>query len=598
MSNEQSTLVAWRTVIVAASAAWKPQDIRKPWEWCEDHVEVDRTSPMPGKWKSFNSTWVKELMEVYADKSVNFIAVRCSAQSSKTQTILNLCFWDISEDPGPEMYVLANSDDAQDFVRDRFSPMLHDCKPAREQLLRETKLKFTFRTMPMYFVGAGSKAKLQGKPIKRLKLDEVRNYPPGAYDTVLKRVRAFGELAQVLVISTPGDIDDPVDRAFKEGDQRTFHFPCPKCGHLQQLRVEQLQFDENETTKPDGHWNFDRLSETIRYECEKCKHGIRDTHIERKAICRNGKFIRMNPNAPKNHVSFTWNALLPWWVKWRSIIEEKIAAEAAAKAGDLEPLRTFYNETLGLPWEDRLGEIEDFGFLEARKDEYEFGDAWPEARARFMAADRQEKGGEHYWYVIREFGMCGKSRLVSYGRCSTTAELEEIRKANNVPVLNAMIDSGYKASQVYRFCVATGWKAFKGDDAKFFLTTDAHGKAIRRYWRRTFVDPMFGTRQARRVKPIPLFTWSNDSIKDALAELMMGMVGDWTIPKTVGRDYLRQVSAERREEHRDGRGRLSYVWKRRGDNHMFDCELMIHVAALITGIGRASPAVQKSTKTI
>ncbi len=131
-----------------------------------------------------------------------------------------------------------------------------------------------------------------------------------------------------------------------------------------------------------------------------------------------------------------------------------------------------------------------------------------------------------------------------------------------------MIDSGFKASEGYRFCLATGWKAFKGDDAEYFLHK---------------VDPFFGTRQARRLKPLALFRWSNNATKDLLAEYMMGLVGDWTLPTQIGRDYLKQVTAERREEKIDTTGRIHYFWKQvRRDNHLLDSELMILVAAVIT----------------
>ena len=51
---------------------------------------MDNTSPMPGRWRSDNSPWVKEAMEAVADNRVSDIAIKCSAQSSKTQTFLNL----------------------------------------------------------------------------------------------------------------------------------------------------------------------------------------------------------------------------------------------------------------------------------------------------------------------------------------------------------------------------------------------------------------------------------------------------------------------------------------------------------------------------
>jgi phage terminase large subunit GpA-like protein len=570
-------------------AATRPADRSLPWEWCERHVVVDNTSPMPGRWRSDSSPWVKELMEVCADNHIRRVAVKCSAQSSKTQTILNLLCWAISEDPGPSMWVMANKDDAKDFFKDRVTPTFDHCGPVASQLIESEGLTFRFASMPLYFVGAGSPSKLQSKPIRWLLLDEVRNYPPKALDTVLKRTRSFWNSRQII-ISTPSLEGDTVDRSFKEGDQRTYHFPCPACGQLQPLKLEQLRWDTNDVTKPEGRWNFDALAETIRYVCVACAHAIRDTPAERKQLARSGRFVRLNPNAPRHTVSFTWNALLPPWVTWRSVVEEFLNAQAAARLGDLSPLKTFYNETLGESWQDRMGEIDDFDFLGGRLADYDYGSAWAEERARFMAADKQESGGEHYWWVVRAFGPFGKSRLIAYGRCNTTAELEELRQSYNVPSRNALIDSGFKAREVYRFCAASGWKAFKGDDTPHFLITvpatpGKPARTVRQIWRRTHVDPHYGTSEAGRFKPIGLFQWSNDSTKDLLAEYLTGLVGEFSLPRTVGRDYLKQITAERREEQKDVRGRLRFIWKRvRRDNHLFDCELMILVAAVITKV--------------
>lgn len=584
----------------ASQGAWKPNDIRLPWEWMEDHVEVDRTSPMPGKWRSINSPWVKELTEILQNKRVSFCSVKCSAQSSKTQTILNCLLWTIDQDPGPSMYVMANKDDAQDFVRDRFEPSMKACGPVVEQLIRETKLGFTFRTMPLYFVGAGSPAKLQGKPMKRLWLDEVRNWEPGRLETVLKRVTSFEKLSQVFIISTPGKIGDAVDLAFKRGDQRTFHFPCPRCGHVQQLRFEQLKAEHPETNLcvkwsdvpgafENEQWNFGILGPSIRYVCENeaCKHMIADTPTNRKAICRSGIFVRMNPKAEACDVSFTWNALLPWWVSWAGIVKEFIFARDAAIDGNTEKMFTFVTETLAESWEDRLGIIEDYGFLEARKAPYEYGEVWSEAKRRFMAADKQERGGEHYWWVVREFGPFGKSRLIAHGKCNTKAELEQIRKDYNVSPLNSIIDSGYMGQDVYRFCGQNGWKCFKGDKVEFYLVTQPHPKnpaikaTVRQLWRRTQAV-VYNAQTRMRIGAIPLFTFSNHATNDLLAEYMAGLVGDWTIPAKVAKEYMRQLMGDVRRQIEDKRGQIDYYWHTLSDNHYRDCERMILTGAIIS----------------
>lgn len=581
----------------AARLAWKPQDLRMPWEWCEDHIIVDNTSPFPGRWRSATSPWVREVMEVKADRTVTTIAVKCSAQSSKTQTVLNCVCYDIVEDPGPTMYVMANADDAGDFIRDRFHPTLINCVPAMEALVRQAKLNYTFATMPLYFVGAGSLAKLQGKPIKRLYLDEVRNYPPGALPTVRKRVRAFGQLAQEFIISTPGLKGDAVDQAFEQGDQRTPHFPCPACGHIQQLLFPQLKFTKDETTKPNGKWNFDALAATIRFECAACKHPIRDTPTERKLICRTARFIRMNPSAPAHHVSFTWNALLPWWVSWRGIVEEFLNAREALRHGDIQPMKTFVTETLAESWEDRLGVIEDAGWLEARKAPYDFGERWAEEITRFMAADKQEVGGEHYWWVIRAFALNGRSRLVACGKASTKVELEDVRKQYNVSPKRAVIDSGYQAQDVYRFCLSNGWKPFKGDDVQFYSVPQPHPTrrdetiTARQIWRQTEAV-VYNAQTKRRMATLPLFTFSTDGAKDALAEYMRGLVGEWTVSEHIDRIYSKHMLAEKREQKTNvSDGHISFFWKRLyAENHMFDCEVMIHVAAV------ASRTIAKAAK--
>jgi|GEM_PF-590248 len=581
----------------AAQAAWKPQDIRKPWEWCQDNIVIPNTSPIPGPFRAANSPWVKEVMEVAADKRVSFIAVKCAAQSSKTMTMKCLLCYDIAEDPGPEMYVMANKDDAAEFVRDRFVPVLNNCKPVKDLLLRESKTGFTFRTMPLYFVGAGSPAKLMGKPMKRLKLDEVRNYPKGALDTVLKRVRAFGSLAQVFIISTPDTAGDEMDRAFKRGDQRTIHFPCPQCGSMQQLLFERLMAVHPETGLPcqwgevpgareEGKWHFSVLKPAIRFVCPKCQHCISDTPTERKTICRTSQFIRMNPKAEPSDVSFTWNALLPWWVPWIDIVKEFLLAREAIRLGEIQPMKTFVTETLGESWEDRLGVIEDFGYLEARKAEYDYGDVWPEGKRRFMAADPGEKGGEHYWYVIREFGPTGASRLVTHGMARTLAELEQIRKDNGVRDGDACIDSGYRAQQIYRFCLSSRWKAFKGEAREIYFVTRPHPQnaqkriTVRQIWNRSDAV-VYNPETHARIGSLPLWLYSDFSTQDLLEEYMHGLIGNWTLPRNTVREYFKHIAAERREQKEDGKGVITTYYHRYGEQGKRDCEKIILVAAII-----------------
>jgi phage terminase large subunit GpA-like protein len=95
--------------------------------------------------------------------------------------------------------------------------------------------------------------------------------------------------------------------------------------------------------------------------------------------------------------SSTWNALLPHWIEWRAVVEEFVAAVDAMRVeGDIEQMFTFVTETLGEPWDLNRWLVTNDYYLQQRKCDYDFGDPWPLEGARFMAADRQARGGEHY----------------------------------------------------------------------------------------------------------------------------------------------------------------------------------------------------------
>lgn len=592
----------------AAAAGWKPQSRRKRWEWCEDNCRAEPGSPLPGPWRSENSPQSREVLEEFGNNAVKDLAVMCSAQSSKTSTILCAIQWAISEDPGPAMWVTSNQDQAEEDLRDRFGPTFQRCAPVREQIVQQTVSDVQFATMPLYFVGAGSNPKLQSKPIRWLILDEVRNYPKGAVETVLKRTRSYWNSRRVLV-STPGVKDDAVHRAYLAGDQRVYHVPCPSCEQLQPLKWEQFVAENPDTgrvckfadvpgAKVGEAWDFDRLAPAIRYQCVACGHLIADVPGVRKKMANAGRFIRTNPKAPRHRVSFHWNAILNFLVPFRSIVEEFLLAQAAARGGDLEPLRAFVTETLGEPWEDRLGEIDDYGFLDDRREDYALADPWGEEWVRFMSADRQAAGGEHYFWVVRAFSRSGGSRLVAYGRCNSLLELEKQRALHGVSKQNCAIDSGFKASEVYRFCLSNGWKAFKGDKADFFLVQDqAQKKVIRRCWDISTVDAGLGVhgKGRRIVRQLPLYRWSNSALRDKFGELATGLVPGWTLPANVERAFLKHLSAHVHEEQRDNLGRAKYVWRQRyADDHWLDCELQILVMAIICRLA-AEPQAQEAS---
>lgn len=569
----------------AARRAWKPPDTRNAWEWSEQNVKLDPTSPYQGYWKSDISPWVRELMECFTDNEITDISVMCSAQSAKTQTMICLLMWALSEEPSPTMWVTSTAEEAAFLMKTRLIPTIKSCKPVVEGLIDDrnavNKMEVQLKGASLIVVGSSSPSRLQSKPVRWLFLDEVRNYPDGALEMVLKRTRAYWN-ARRCIVSTPDMYNDATHRAYLQGDQRVWHYKCRSCEEVYPMNWEYMKWDENDITKPESRYDFDKLAETIRFECP-CGETYKDLPPDRRTFVSSGRYVSLNKNAPKNRRSYHWNALLPPWVRWRDLVEEFLMAKGATYNGDTSPLKDFINESLGEPWEDRLGDFEDFGQLKERAGEYKLCEEWGDEEIRFLSADKQAKGGIHYWYVVRAFAKEGaRSRLIDYGRVENDDELLAVAEQNKVHSDNCMVDAGYDTQSVYKFCQKHNWKPMKGSGNQGFKHRNQKtGRMSTQLWTWTKAEVGIGTREDGLRKAIRLFLWSNDGLKDMFAELIQGMIGEWSIAEDTSNEYIRQVTAERRTVITDVKGRSKYEWiPVRKDNHMLDCELMILVASL------------------
>lgn len=569
---------------------YRPTPRRTVVEWCEENMKLSaRQTENPGPFSTANRPYMRELLENWKDPSVTEVTACWGVQTAKTTSLLAGATWSICEDPSPMLWLMPSENLARSFSKTRWMPGLEDCDRATEEFPSDrdklTNLEQHFRHCTLNFIGSNSASNLASRPIRILIADEIDKFAEATEEEddalVLaeQRVRAFGR-SKVFLTSTPTVVSGRIWQRFLRGDQRRYYVPCPHCTKRIKFIWSQVKWADD-ARRPDRTWDLNRVQSTAHYQCQMCGGAISDA--QKVAILRLGEWVPENPHAVPGVRSYHLPSMYSPDRKctWGAIAVRFLEAKAS-RIG----LHGFINGDLAEPWSDELGEIDDFEFLEHRCDEYSFGDPWPEERMRLISADKQIAGGEHYWWVVRAFGEGGKSRLIAYGRANSLLELEDRRKSYNVPVSNAVIDSGFRAAEVYRFCRAAGWKAFKGDDAEYFLHKDERTKKVfRRLWDRTLVDPAIGTRRAGRVAPMRLYRWSNPGVKDLLAEYLKGLSGDWTLPRKVGRDYLAQLSAERRVEERDSRGFLRYRWHQvRRDNHLLDCELQAMVVAILVGL--------------
>lgn len=581
------------------------------WLWCEKNIELDHTSPFPGKYSTKMTPMVRTVMNAAQNNNNRRVVIMCSAQSAKTQTIMNFVAWMIRNDPGPAFWVMAAADDTKEFSKTRLMPQLESIEALKELMPTERRGRNTmlmmFTTMNLMMRGSNSKSKLQSTPVRWLILDEVRNYTKGALELVLKRVRAWWN-SRTIMISTPGVKFDEIHRAYLEGNQIMFHFKCLKCGHSQPFRFGRqativfpkerskggMIWDTNDVTKPSGIWDFEELRKTVRYQCESCAAEFREA--DRWALNQTFHEVEHNSMPDAGTVSVWWNALYMPWIKWGDIVTEFLKADMAWKRGNLEPLKAFVCETTAEPWEE-IGDRPNENELRRQcgrfyGEPYDRGAVWPdENTAMVMTVDTQAAHGGFLKYVIRQWRQTGDSRLIDYGIVLDYDELRDLQTRKKIRSDLVFLDSGYNASKVYKACMEFGWQAMKGDDRENFIYHEVR-RQYRLPYKVTNVDPALGTKLQGRTS-LRLILWSNPTYKDRLLlHIVLGRGPIWQIPDDVTSDYFQELMGEERQAKEDSRQNIFYEWVKVGTNDYLDCELMQLVVADLAGLAVAGEIVE------
>jgi hypothetical protein len=215
-----------------------------------------------------------------------------------------------------------------------------------------------------------------------------------------------------------------------------------------------------------------------------------------------------------------------------------------------------------------------------------------------MTIDVQGKGGRHFKYVVRAWGINSKSRLLTYGVAWSLEEINDLISEWEVAPDNVAIDSGKWTKEVYMYGVESGyhWKMLKGD-AKYHFTH----RGERRMFTESSADPALGTRGQERVRPLPLYIWAKYGVIDQLLAYFSGAVGDWQVFEDIGekqhQGYLLEVTATstRDREGRDG-SVVTEIYNKRVDDHWSDCEQMQVVAADASGMLNAMPLFDQVQK--
>lgn len=337
-------------------------------EWAEKYrILSPEASAEHGKWKNHRTPHLIEPMDVVHDKRVEETFLMFSAQMGKSEVLNNIQGCRIHLRPGPMMMLQPTVQMAEDYSKDRIGPMIRDCRPLAELVGVDKKdgntaLHKTFPGGHLTLTGSNSPAALASRPIRDIIADEVdRCAVTNEGDSIAlaeQRTITFWDSIKYKVSTPVYKNTSRIEKGWNRSDKRRRFVKCPKCQHDQTLIWDNVKWEKKVIDGVKRH-----LPNTAYYQCEKCKHEIRDG--ERYRILREGYW---KATAPFTGVAgFHINQLYSMFRKLSEIVKDFLKWK-----DNPETLQIFVNTVLGLPFEIK-GVTPEWRRLYERRETYEIG---------------------------------------------------------------------------------------------------------------------------------------------------------------------------------------------------------------------------------
>lgn len=595
--------------------SWTPADRRDLFDWCYDNVVLAGSYAKPGRLNLTTSPWLRRPAESLMNHRVQRVNLLAGVQTFKSGLGQAYNQYRISEDPAQIMHNFQTEDVAKDMWRKRIEPTMEASRATREIMplsrMKRSRNVISFPGCDYTVQGGGkNESNLQTDSFQIVNNDEVWMWDHGNIGQAEARADAFGPMRKILNSAQASLKDTEWDQVFNAGLVHTLTVKCPSCAKRHPLLWSYKLADGSwagvvwERKKYlDGTPNVERAMLTVHYRCPLCGHHHDRGEVAMRQLVSTADYSTDYPRAaygefdlsdagakeargnPGTH-SYHW----PSWVAvpLEQLVEDWLKADHAHKLGDISAKKDFYLKKCAIFWSEEMNTDK----IVLQLSGYSLGESYAGETVRFGTADYQEGRGDdtpHYWVVVRAWikGM-GSSGLIWCGRVESEEELVETWHTYGVAPDGVVVDGGDKQRMIAAMCSRHGWSFLIGSDKESFphrlkrkgksVAVTLPYSAVQRF------DTQKGKGRARYVKYV---TWSNPTIKDMLHRLRAGSGVPWELPNDVPEWYGDQLDSEYRQRI-NSRGQWKYRWvpKSKGNpnNHIWDCECMQLVRAMIAGV--------------
>lgn len=274
-----------------------------------------------------------------------YLATRAMIATHNTECGNNWIGFTIDKDPCSMIMVVPTLDMAKDNSKIRIDPLIEE-SPALRNKVKDPRARDSGNTILMKefpggflgLTGANSPSGLKSKPIRKLFLDEIDEYPGdvgGQGDTVemaVARTRTFSR-RKIFMCSTPTIAGrSRIETAYEDSNKHRFYVPCPHCLGMQTLKWSCVKWPKG---NPSAAW----------YECEHC--GEKIFNHQKDWMLPRGEWRSETPEYKGKVIGFHISSLYSpvGWFSWGE------AATMFVKAGkNRELLKVVVNTVWGEPW--------------------------------------------------------------------------------------------------------------------------------------------------------------------------------------------------------------------------------------------------------
>lgn len=356
----------YELVIRAAMEAARPDPELRVDEWAEEFMILPKSGPQPGPFRFDRSYPARRVHQVLSPSHPSKrVVARVASQMFKTQTALNWIGALIHRKPR-NILALEPTDTLVKRFSARVSTMIRNVQVLRERVAaaksrdsRNTvQAKDFLGDATLYMNTAGSAANLAEVSAPFIYVDEIDRLELNVDDegdpVELAEARAtqYANDCKFFYTSSPSvEGFSKIDELFAMGTQEQYHVPCPHCGHLHALELENFHYQRDpDTGYMDRAW----------FVCPECGSEI-DEHHKTNMLrdVEAGGQARWVATATGDGetISFTMSAFyMPVGaITWLSLARQYARAKDRKARGDHEGMQVFYNTRLGLSYKNTEG---------------------------------------------------------------------------------------------------------------------------------------------------------------------------------------------------------------------------------------------------